>query len=111
MEIKEQKLPHHITWIKQIPTWLFGASFVGGTIVFTLYLLNLKSENYIEIGFTYILIAATINSVVFIGLAIASFIHKQYQTIILARATLMLLNIPISILYILIVIYSKQLIF
>ncbi len=109
METQQQELPYQILWLKQIPIWLFGISFLGGTILLATYLMNPKSENYISIGLSYLILSFLVNSIVFIGLAIASFIYKQYQTIILARATLLLVNVPVAIIYFFIVIYSKQL--
>ncbi len=106
MEV-QQELPNEIALLKQIPIWLFGISFTGGTILLALYLINPRTENYMVMGYMYVAMALIINSIVFIGLAIASFICRQYQTIILARATLLLLNVPIAVIYFLIVVYSQ----
>lgn len=111
METQKQELPYQIIWLKQIPIWVFSLSFLGGTILLVQYFItqNIETNDYVKNGLTYIILSFFTNSIIFIGLAIASFIYKQYQTIILARATLMLLNVPIAIFYIFIIIYSKQL--
>ncbi|OIQ20153.1 MAG: hypothetical protein BM557_05650 [Flavobacterium sp. MedPE-SWcel] len=104
MENQNLELPREIEILKQIPVWVFGISFIIGTILFILYFIDNKPPYEVGgYGIIYTIVAYLVNGIVFIGLAIASFIYKEYQTNILARATLLLLNILISIIYFLII--------
>ena len=109
MEDQNQELPSEIKVLRQIPIWVFSISFIVGTVIFILYFIDnkhtYKIENY---GIIYTTASYLINGLIFIGLANTSFIYKEYQTNILARSTLLLLNIPISIIYFLVIVSCEK---
>ncbi len=77
-------------------------SFLFGTIFLMLFLIT-QSDLLIRIGILYVTIALTLNTIMFIGLLINSIINYQYYRENLITISLFLLNIPITLLYILIV--------
>ena len=90
----EQK---HINNILQVPVVTTLISFIIGTVFFGLYIAG--NEEILIYGLFYVLISAMTNFVILLLLSAISFNNKKYQTIILQRTSLMLVNIPVAILY------------
>ncbi len=77
-------------------------SFLLGTILLLLFMIS-KSAILADIGLFYVVIAFVLNAMVLIGLIINSIINHQYYRENLATILLFLLNIPITMGYIVIV--------
>jgi hypothetical protein len=88
--------------ILQAPVWTFGISFTLGTILLLLHMIG-QDEGLLVIGLLYVVAAFVVNLIVLLVLVALSFIHRAYQNVILQNAALILLNIPIAIVYIIIV--------
>lgn len=87
----------HINSLLQVPVITALISFIIGTIFFGLFIAG--NEEMLIYGFFYVVIAAIINFVILLLLIAVSFANKKYQTIILLRTSLMLVNIPVAVLY------------
>ena len=94
--------------IKIIPQIIAILSFAIGTALLLLYLIGNNKSYYSEIGAYYILIAILINSLLFLGIIITSYFYKEYQLEIIKKSFLLLINIPIAILYLIIIIYINN---
>lgn len=94
----------YLEWIKllhRMPVVTFFISFALGTLILVLYMAN-ENEQVLIAGFFYVLFAFLINFVVGLVMIAIAFTHRKYQKTLLQNTCLMLLNIPITILYIMI---------
>lgn len=78
-----------------------GGSFAFGTLLFVLQLLDPKG-NYDKVGIYFIGYAFVINALFFVCLLATASIFAKRRLILLKTAGLLLLNIPIAILYVII---------
>lgn len=78
-------------------------SFLLGTILLLFFLIS-QSNILLDIGLFYVIIASTLNAIIFIGLITNAIINYQYYKENLTTIILVVLNIPITIGYIIIVI-------
>jgi len=78
-------------------------SFLIGTILLLTFHLH-QTLQIVRIGLLYVIIAAVLNTIILIDLAISSFINPQYQKENRMTILIFLLNIPITIGYILTII-------
>ncbi|WP_298548224.1 hypothetical protein [uncultured Aquimarina sp.] len=78
-------------------------SFLLGTILLLLHLITYW-DKVIIIGLFYVLIAAALNGITFIGLLANTIINHHYYKENLTTISIFLLNIPITIGYFLIVV-------
>jgi hypothetical protein len=92
-----------IRTILHAPLWTFVISFCLGTILLLLYLID-KDDSLIIIGILYLALAFVLNLAALMVLIALSFIHKEYQKVILLNTSVMLLNIPIALAYFVIII-------
>ncbi len=77
-------------------------SFLIGTLLLLSFLIS-QSNTFLSIGLFYLLIAFVFNTITLIGLVINSIINYQYYKENLITISLFLLNIPITIGYIILV--------
>ena len=85
-------------------------SFLIGTIILVLYFIPIQGIDFeiILTGYFYVIITIIINLIMLIGLIISIFSFQNYQKYLLKRIGFLLLNIPITILYFLIFLYSEN---
>ncbi len=84
------------------------ASAIIGTIILVLYFIpdeGLKMTMLI-VGYCYVVIAIVINLLALIILIISIFYYQLYWKYLLTKMGILLLNIPVAILYFLVVMYS-----
>lgn len=81
-------------------------SFIIGTILFVLQLYFGRSVNLISTGILFIVIAAIINAISFIALIIALFNYYNLRLEIFKTIGIVLVNIPVTILYFLLLLDS-----
>ena len=93
------KQPKYYKELLQIPVWTAAVSFIIGTLLFGLHMVNIRNDGILFIGFFYVLIAIIINLIVLVIMVTLSFIYRNHQTEILKYASILLINIPIVILY------------
>lgn len=86
--------------INKISLLIAGLSFLLGTILYIIHRIE-PSGHLIEIGLIYILIAFVLNSITLIGLIGNAIINRHHSKENLMTISLFLLNIPITITYIL----------
>ncbi|MBB6238196.1 hypothetical protein HDC90_002825 [Pedobacter sp. AK013] len=78
-------------------------SFAFGTTILLIFLLS-KYTPLVAVGLYYVLAASVINVLILLTLLIQFLYYKEHRKKILVTITIMLLNIPISLLYFFIVI-------
>lgn len=86
-------------FLNYFPLILATVSFGIGTAIMVLYFISNDQSYYTEIGFYYLLLALLINGTAFLGLLLGSYFYKQQQLELLKKAFILLINIPISLLY------------
>jgi hypothetical protein len=77
-------------------------SFLLGTILLLFFLIS-QSNIVLDIGLFYVIIASVLNVIVFVGIITNAIINYQYYKENLTTIILVILNIPITIGYIIIV--------
>ncbi|WP_438422390.1 hypothetical protein [Aquimarina macrocephali] len=77
-------------------------SFLLGTLLLLFFLIS-QSSIVLDIGLFYVIIASVLNIIVFVGLITNAIINYQYYKENLTTIILVILNIPITIGYIIIV--------
>lgn len=75
-------------------------SFIIGTVLFLIYLNNKDAGLIIQIGFVFIISAIIINSILLIIILFYAFKSYPYNYQLLNTAAIMLINIPITSIYI-----------
>lgn len=80
-----------------------GGSFAFGTLLFILQLIDPKG-NYASAGLYFIGYAFVVNSVFFLALIITAGLFYHRRQVLLKTAGLLLLNIPIAVIYFIIII-------
>lgn len=98
MQTEDNEYLAWIRWLHKVPVWAFCISFSIGTLLLLLYMAG-EYELILIAGFLYVLFAAFINSVILLAMVAISFSHRKYQKTLLQNTSLMLLNIPIAIVY------------
>jgi len=78
-------------------------SFLFGTILLLIFHLH-HTLLIVRIGLLYVIIATVLNTIILIDLSISSFVNSQYQKENRITILIFLLNIPITIGYILTII-------
>ncbi len=95
----------HINVILKLPIYVAGGSFFFGTLLLMLHLISPKPEGEIYTGIIYTLAAFLLNAVFFLAmLAFCFSAPPSFRTKLYTRTALLLLNIPVAIIYIIIVI-------
>ena len=89
--------------LKKLPLLVGGLSYIIATLLLALYKIS-GDDDYIYIGIFYTAIAIIFNLFTFIAIIITSFFFKENQNEIIGKALLMWLHIPISILYLALII-------
>lgn len=84
--------------IIKISQQLAKLSAIIGTSIFAFFIITRINETLL-FGLTYILIAATLNGIFLIALAIYLFHHREQWRNIVATMIFMMANIPLSIFY------------
>lgn len=92
-----------IQQILKIPFWTASISFLFGTIIMLLYLIN-EDDKLVVLGFLYVAVASVINLAILLAMVALSFIHREHQKAILENTATILINIPIAIIYFFIII-------
>ena len=95
-----------IYYLLNIPIWIFLISFSGGTFLFLLYLAG-NNDSIFMAGVFYLAAAFIINAIAFVAMVISIFFYYDYWQIILLRAALLLVNIPIALLYLFILLGNQ----
>jgi len=93
--------------IQELPLWTAGISFVFGTILFLLYLIE-RNDEIIICGFLYVVAAVVINLAILLAMVALSFIHREHQRSILLHTLVLLLNIPVAVVYLFILFNSNN---
>lgn len=97
-------LPNPIRRIIAIIPWLAGISFIIGTYLLYGFLTTKNNAIFWQImGFYYVAVAIGINGGVLLASFIISHSLPEYRNILYRRVRILLLNIPVTILYLLIV--------
>jgi len=96
--MEKESLPIQIQWLLSMPVQLFKISFIIGTLLLFLFM-GFKEMGIALVGFYYLLLAIAINLLALAVFVVFSFIELKYQKLILLRASIMLINIPIAYLY------------
>jgi hypothetical protein len=78
-------------------------SFLLGTLLLLFFIIS-QSNIVLDIGLFYVIIASVFNVIVFVGLITNAILNYQYYKENLTTIILVILNIPITIGYIIIVI-------
>ena len=81
-------------------------SFLLGTILLLLFLIT-QSNIILDIGLLYVIIAFVLNAITLVGLLVNLILNHQYYKENLFTILLFLLNIPITILYVMLVVYNS----
>lgn len=101
-----------ITQTQSVPgpfsTYLAITSFGIGTLLLILYLLFPETVLLIYAGYCYVLLAILINGIIFLHLFYLFLIHRLKREIIAIRMLILLANIPISLLYLNIVLHTTN---
>ena len=79
-------------------------SFALGTLILILYLIFPKTSFIFDTGLMYTLIAFYINATLFLILIICAILNSKYRGRLFKSASVLLINIPITTLYIIIAI-------
>lgn len=95
---KNTQLPENLEWAFTLPVEVFKASLILGTIPMILFAI-FRDDTIAILGFFYLLFAIPVNLIVLLILVVSSFIYSKYQKAILIKASLLLINIPVAILY------------
>ena len=82
----------------KLARYSFTLSFSIGTILFLIERTTYSSHNLLLIGLFYTITAFCVNAFIFVGLIIMSIIKKDSS--IFFNACIMLINIPITLIYI-----------
>lgn len=90
--------PHKIKWLLKIPVYLLALFFGLGTLLLLLFLVT-HEMNIAVAGYVYLIASVILNLLALIVLIFYSFSYREYQKILLARAALLLINIPIAAIY------------
>ncbi|MFL9845152.1 hypothetical protein [Flavobacterium rhizosphaerae] len=80
------------------PFYIFRLCFIAGTTLMLLYIVT-KLQVLVLIGFFYTVAAVVLNLLLVLCYGIYAFTQPYYRLLILQKATILLLNIPIAILY------------
>ena len=84
--------------------WLAWLSFSGGTLLLILLFLTKGDNFHLYVwGFLYVGCAAIANTIAVGAMALTAAINPEYKKLITQRTTILLLNIPVTILYLVIV--------
>ena len=102
MESKSD-LEKNLDQLNKTGKWSTVISFAIGTFLFTFFILT-DWEPIIEFSIYYIAVAAAVNAIIFIILVLAAIFNDGKTKKYLKTAGLILLNIPIAIIYFIIVI-------
>lgn len=89
-------------------TYLAITSFGIGTLLLMLYLLFPETVLLIYAGYFYVLLAILINGITFLHLFYLFIIYRLHREVIAIRMLLLLANIPITVLYLYIVIHTTN---
>jgi len=101
--IYPQQVQHRLNQLLKLPVWVFSTSFTIGTIILLLHLYG-ERELSLTLGILFIMFALAVNATLFSALLLCSYLFKEYQTEILQKASILLINIPVVVLYMYIVI-------
>ncbi|WP_452227917.1 MULTISPECIES: hypothetical protein [unclassified Lacinutrix] len=83
-----------------------ASSFIIGSILLAIYL-YFENPNHLETtGITFIVIAFWVNLILWIILVISAILKPEYRVEILKTCGIMLLNIPVTFGYFLLVLYA-----
>lgn len=96
---KGNPIPYSVKRLLKAPFQFFIFFFVSGSLLLLFYLVT-KNNNLLIIGAMYTAIAILANLLfvlLYIGYALH---HRDYWDLILQKASILLLNIPVTILYI-----------
>jgi hypothetical protein len=105
MDNQTYDLTEHLEYSAKL---IGGGSFAFGTLLFVLQLIDPKG-NYESAGLYFIGYAFVINAVFFLMLVIcASLFHHRHKAL-LKTAGLLLLNIPIAVIYLIIILNQAPL--
>lgn len=96
--MEKETLPVQIQWLLSLPVQIFKISLVLGTSLLLLYVV-FQHIGVALIGYYYLQLAIVLNVLALAVFILFSFIEKEYQKRLLLRASVMLLNIPIALLY------------
>lgn len=103
METYEDIIRNRVDLLLAIPKWLFNVTLGFSTVIFLLGLVAINNESLLLLAFYITVIAIVLNILTFLGMVAFSFIYSNYQRSLLFSSFILLANIPIAILYVLII--------
>ena len=92
------RVPNTVKYAIRWPLRIFLLSFTLGSMLFAGYQL-LKSETLLVIGFFYVMAAVAFNLLTLIVFLVMCLQYNQFSVLILKKTAILLLNIPIAIIY------------
>jgi hypothetical protein len=104
METYEDIIENRVDLILLLSNWLFKITLGIGSLLFLLFWTINDYASLINIGLFYTVIAFVINAIAFLLLIVFSFPYTFYQKAILFKASLLLLNLPITFFYLYLVV-------
>ena len=96
------KMPQSLRRYIKVPFFIFLAAFSIGNILFAAYLL-IKAHFILKTGLLFFNIASLIHVAFIIAFIAYSFYHKQYTLLILQKTSVLVINIPVTIIYVYII--------
>lgn len=95
-------VPEAVNRLIQLPVYVFAISFGIGTLLLVLHFV-LPQYVYTALGIMYILFAIAVNLTVCIVLGMFALVYWPWRQIMILRACLLFVNIPIAMLYVFVV--------
>jgi len=92
------KIPKKIKQLLVLPLYIFSSSFIIGNLLFVAFMTT-KAHALVSPGFIFLYAAFIINILFLLLFIVYAFMYKQYALLILQKASVLLLNIPVAILY------------
>jgi hypothetical protein len=104
MQPLPENLPKPLKTALEGILWLAWLSFSGGTLLLILLFLTEGDNFHIYVwGFLYVVCAAIANSIAVGAMVVTAAINPEYKRLIMQRTSILLLNIPVTVLYLVIV--------
>jgi hypothetical protein len=103
METFEDIIENRVDLLLAIPKWLFNVTLGFSTVLFLLGLIAINNESLLLLAFYIVVIAIVFNILTFFGMIVFSFIYSNYQRSLLLSSFILLANIPIAMLYMIII--------
>ncbi|MGQ2985038.1 hypothetical protein [Flavobacterium sp.] len=97
-DIKPYDIPLDVLRTLRIPGIVFLTSLIIGTLLLLAFLFT-GETGWVGIGYFYVMFAVAANLLVLISMIIYAFRKRDYRSLILRNAAILLVNIPIALAY------------